>query len=66
MPFVDVNCAAIPDALLEISNEIASFAWTDSDVPSLHRGFSIEMSREMRMLAGLDPFATQAARVVSA
>jgi hypothetical protein len=41
--------------MLEISDEIASFAWTDTEVQSLHRAFSAEMSREVRMLAALEP-----------
>jgi 2-polyprenyl-6-methoxyphenol hydroxylase-like FAD-dependent oxidoreductase len=41
--------------MLEISDEVASFAWTDSDVQSLHRALSAEMSREVRTLAALDP-----------
>jgi hypothetical protein len=35
---------------------IASFAWTDGEVQSLHRAFSGEMSREVRALAALEPF----------
>jgi flavin-dependent dehydrogenase len=45
--------------MLEISDEIASFAWTDSDVQALHRAFSAEMSREVRTLTALEPLATQ-------
>ncbi len=41
--------------LFEITDEIASFAWTDADVQSLHRAFSGEMSREVRALAALEP-----------
>jgi flavin-dependent dehydrogenase len=41
--------------LFEITDEIASFTWTDSDVQSLHRAFSSEMSREVRALAALEP-----------
>jgi flavin-dependent dehydrogenase len=44
--------------MLEISDDIASFAWTDDDVQSLHRAFSTEMSREVRTLAALEPLAT--------
>jgi 2-polyprenyl-6-methoxyphenol hydroxylase-like FAD-dependent oxidoreductase len=47
--------------MLEISDEIASFAWTDSDVQSLHRAFSTEMSREVRTLAAMEPLAPHAA-----
>ena len=45
--------------LFEITDEIASFAWTDSEVQSLHRSFSSEMSREVRALAALEPFTVQ-------
>jgi menaquinone-9 beta-reductase len=41
--------------LFEITDEIASFAWTDGEVQSLHRAFSSEMSREVRALAALEP-----------
>ena len=41
--------------LLEVTDEIASLAWTDEEVQSLHRAFSAEMSREMRVLAMLPP-----------
>ncbi|HUG17280.1 MAG TPA: FAD-dependent monooxygenase, partial [Thermomicrobiales bacterium] len=33
--------------LFEVTDEIASFAWTDSEVQLLHRAFSSEMSREV-------------------
>jgi 2-polyprenyl-6-methoxyphenol hydroxylase-like FAD-dependent oxidoreductase len=42
--------------LFEITDEIASFGWTDADLQSLHREFSREMSREVRALAALGPF----------
>ena len=41
--------------LFEITDDIASFAWNDSEVQSLHRAFSSEMSREVRALAALEP-----------
>jgi len=40
--------------LFEITDDIASFAWTDSEVQSLHRAFSGEMSREVSALVALD------------
>jgi flavin-dependent dehydrogenase len=40
---------------LELTDEIASFAWTSEHVQSLHRAFSSEMSREVRALAALEP-----------
>jgi 2-polyprenyl-6-methoxyphenol hydroxylase-like FAD-dependent oxidoreductase len=42
--------------LLDITDAIASFAWTDGEVQSLHRALSTEMSREVRALAALEPF----------
>jgi flavin-dependent dehydrogenase len=41
--------------LFEVTDEIASFAWTDDEVQVLHREFSREMSREVRALAALEP-----------
>ena len=41
--------------LFEVTDEIASLAWTDAEVQSLHRAFSTEMSRELRALAALPP-----------
>ena len=41
--------------LFELTDDIASFAWTDAEVQSLHRAFSSEMSREVRALAALEP-----------
>ena len=41
--------------LFEVTDEIASFAWTDDEVQALHRAFSSEMSREVRALAALEP-----------
>lgn len=43
--------------LFDVTDEIASFAWTDTELQSLHRAFSSEMSREVRALAALEPFA---------
>jgi flavin-dependent dehydrogenase len=41
--------------LFEITDEIASFDWNDSEVQLLHRAFSSEMSREVRAIAALEP-----------
>jgi 2-polyprenyl-6-methoxyphenol hydroxylase-like FAD-dependent oxidoreductase len=41
--------------LFAVTDEIASLAWTDAEVQSLHRAFSAEMSREVRVLATLPP-----------
>ena len=41
--------------LFEVTDEIASLAWTDERVQALHREFSSEMSREVRALAALEP-----------
>jgi len=52
----DVTRHDLSRRLFEITDEIASFAWTDEEVQSLHRAFSGEMSREVRALAALEPF----------
>jgi flavin-dependent dehydrogenase len=41
--------------LFELTDEIASFAWTDDSLQLLHRAFSTEMSREVRALVALEP-----------
>ena len=41
--------------LFEITDEIASFEWSPAGLQALHREFSQEMSREVRMLASLEP-----------
>jgi flavin-dependent dehydrogenase len=41
--------------LFQVTDEIASLTWTDTEVQSLHRAFSAEMSRELRALATLPP-----------
>jgi menaquinone-9 beta-reductase len=41
--------------LFEITDQVASFRWTESELQSLHREFSAEMSRETRVLASLEP-----------
>jgi flavin-dependent dehydrogenase len=43
--------------LFELTDEIASFAWTETELQALHRAFSAEMSREARALAALNPSA---------
>jgi flavin-dependent dehydrogenase len=45
--------------LFEVTDQIASFTWTDEELQALHREFSREMSREQRVLATLEPFAWQ-------
>jgi len=42
-------------ALFDVTDQVASLAWTDAEVQSLHRAFSAEMARELRMLAALPP-----------
>jgi 2-polyprenyl-6-methoxyphenol hydroxylase-like FAD-dependent oxidoreductase len=39
--------------LFEVTDQIASLSWTDVEVQSLHRAFSAEMSREVRVLAAM-------------
>ncbi|HEY7188213.1 MAG TPA: NAD(P)/FAD-dependent oxidoreductase [Vicinamibacterales bacterium] len=43
--------------LFELTDDIASFAWTDDELQSLHRDFSREMSREVKALTALEPLA---------
>ena len=38
-----------------MTDEVASFQWTNAGVQALHREFSHEMSREVKALAGLSP-----------
>jgi 2-polyprenyl-6-methoxyphenol hydroxylase-like FAD-dependent oxidoreductase len=49
--------------LFDITDQIASCAWTDAEVQALHRAFSVEMSREVRALAALQPPDAQRASV---
>ena len=54
--------------LFEVTDEIASLAWTDSEVRALHRAFSAEVSRELRVLAAMptvEPAAETWARLAS-
>jgi len=46
--------------LFEVTDQIASFAWTDDEVQALHRALSAEMTREVRTLVGLEPMPTVA------
>jgi flavin-dependent dehydrogenase len=41
--------------MFELSDELASFAWSDGRVQSLHRDLSREMTGEVRALAALEP-----------
>jgi len=47
--------------LFEITDAIASFECSDVQLQSLHREFSREMSREVRVLAALEPFPSPSA-----
>jgi len=55
--FTDYEAArdTLSRTLFDVTDEIASFEWTDQEVQSLHRAFSSEMSREVRALAALEP-----------
>ena len=46
---------ALSGRLFEVTDEIASLDWTDDALQALHRAFSVEMSREVRALAALEP-----------
>jgi len=43
--------------MFELTDDIASFDWTETELQALHRAFSAEMSREVRALAALDSSA---------
>jgi len=43
--------------LFAVTDQIASFRWTEPELQSLHRAFSAEMSRETRALATLEPLS---------
>jgi flavin-dependent dehydrogenase len=51
----DITRHDLSRKLFEVTDDIASFAWTDEEVQGLHRAFSAEMSREVRALAALAP-----------
>jgi 2-polyprenyl-6-methoxyphenol hydroxylase-like FAD-dependent oxidoreductase len=40
--------------LLEVTDDIAAFRWTEEQLQTLHRQFSSEMSREQRVIAQLE------------
>jgi hypothetical protein len=44
--------------LFHLTDEIASFEWTDERLQLLHRAFSKEMSREVSVLAALEPLTS--------
>jgi len=46
--------------LFAVTDEVASFTWTDARLQALHRALSEEMAREVRMLDALGPFPTLA------
>jgi 2-polyprenyl-6-methoxyphenol hydroxylase-like FAD-dependent oxidoreductase len=46
--------------VFDLTDEIASFAWSDAEVQSLHRALSVEMTREVRALVSLEPTAALA------
>ena len=46
---------SLSQRLLEVTDDVASFAWTDATLQNLHREFSREMSREVKYLASLEP-----------
>jgi len=41
-------------AMFDITDEIASFAWSDERLQQLHRAFSAEMSREVKVISGME------------
>ena len=51
----------LSSALFDITDQIASFEWSDTEVQALHRALSAEMTREVRTLASLEPIPAFAA-----
>jgi flavin-dependent dehydrogenase len=51
----------LSERLFDVTNEIASFHWTDEELQRLHRAFSREMAREQRALVDLPPWPWQSA-----
>jgi flavin-dependent dehydrogenase len=47
--------------LFDVTDVIASFRWSESELQALHKAFSAEMSREVRALANLEPLACRSA-----
>jgi flavin-dependent dehydrogenase len=45
--------------LFDATDAIASLTWTDAQLQALHRAFSAEMSREVSVLAALEPLTCQ-------
>jgi flavin-dependent dehydrogenase len=55
--FVDYDSLRVDlsSRLFDITDQIASFAWSDDEVQTLHRALSAEMTREVRTLVDLEP-----------
>jgi 2-polyprenyl-6-methoxyphenol hydroxylase-like FAD-dependent oxidoreductase len=51
-------------AMFDITDEIASFPSSEERLQQLHRALSGEMSREVKMLAGLEPIGKQVLEVL--
>jgi flavin-dependent dehydrogenase len=45
----------LSDKLFDVTDEVASFAWTDVQLQALHKSLSVEMTREVRFLDALEP-----------
>jgi flavin-dependent dehydrogenase len=52
---------ALSQQLFDVTEQIASFDWTDDELQQLHRLFSREMTREQQALADLPPWPWQSA-----
>jgi len=51
----------LSEKLFAITDEIVSFDWDEGEAQALHRAFSAEMGREVRLLAGLNRIPSFAA-----
>jgi flavin-dependent dehydrogenase len=56
---------ALSQQLFDVTEQIASFDWTDEELQQLHRMFSREMTREQRALADLPPWPWQSTVAMS-
>jgi 2-polyprenyl-6-methoxyphenol hydroxylase-like FAD-dependent oxidoreductase len=51
----------LSEKFFDLTDQVASFDWTDAEVQTLHRALSAEMTREVRALDALEPFPTAVA-----
>jgi flavin-dependent dehydrogenase len=51
----DADRVRLCRGLFDVTDQIASFAWTDAQLEAMHRTFSREMSAEMKVITNLEP-----------